>query len=158
MSGKSQYQVINPPNTLRAKVPTTGGPSMDEMAADAEAALREINGNYEALVRDDVRRIDDAISRAERSPLAASTGIGMALEDIPKALAPFQQVDSDLNRKYEGTGLGLPLVKALVVMLGGCLDLQSEVGVSTTATVRFPAERIIAEPAMAAFARSRSQG
>ncbi len=40
MSGKSQYQVINPPNTLRAKVPTTGGPSMDEMAADAEVALR----------------------------------------------------------------------------------------------------------------------
>ena len=82
----------------------------------------------------------------------------MALEDIPKALAPFQQVDSDLNRKYEGTGLGLPLVKALVEMHGGCLGLQSEVGDGITATVRFPAERIIAEPAMAAFARSRSQG
>ncbi|MEE9153064.1 MAG: PAS domain S-box protein, partial [candidate division NC10 bacterium] len=86
------------------------------------------------------------------------TGIGMALEDIPTALAAFQQVDSDLDRKYEGTGLGLPLTKALVEMHGASLDLQSEVGVGTTVTVRFPAERIMAEPAMAAFARGRSHG
>ena len=73
----------------------------------------------------------------------ADTGIGIALADIPKALAPFQQVDSDLNRKYEGTGLGLPLTKALAELHGGSLDLQSEVGVGTTVTVRFPAERIV---------------
>ena len=72
------------------------------------------------------------------------TGIGIALADIPKALSPFGQVDSDLNRKYEGTGLGLPLTKQLVEMHGGSLDLQSEVGVGTTVTVRFPAERIMA--------------
>ena len=53
MSAKSPYQVINPPNTLRAKVPKTGGPSMAEMAADAEAALREIKDNYEAVVQAD---------------------------------------------------------------------------------------------------------
>jgi signal transduction histidine kinase len=70
-------------------------------------------------------------------------GIGMALGDIPKALAPFGQVDSGLGRKYEGTGLGLPLTKALVEMHSGSLDLQSEVGVGTTATVRFPAERSV---------------
>ena len=73
----------------------------------------------------------------------SDTGVGIALEDIPKALAPFQQIDSDLNRKYEGTGLGLPLTKSLVELHGGSLDLQSEVGVGTTATVRFPAERIV---------------
>jgi PAS domain S-box-containing protein len=73
------------------------------------------------------------------------TGIGMAAEDIPKALAPFQQVDCDLNRKFEGTGLGLPLTKALVELHGGSLDLQSEVGVGTTVTVRFPRARIRAE-------------
>jgi PAS domain S-box-containing protein len=74
------------------------------------------------------------------------TGIGIALEDIPKALAPFQQVESDLARKYEGTGLGLPLTKSLVELHSGSLDLQSEVGVGTTATVRFPAERIVRLP------------
>ena len=74
------------------------------------------------------------------------TGIGIALDDIPKALSPFQQIDSEINRKYEGTGLGLPLTKALVEMHGGYLDLQSEVGVGTAVTVRFPAERIVSSP------------
>ena len=69
----------------------------------------------------------------------ADTGIGIAPEDVPKALSQFGQVDSDLSRQYEGTGLGLPLTKALVESHGGSLDLQSEVGVGTTVTVRFPA-------------------
>lgn len=73
------------------------------------------------------------------------TGIGMRPEDIPKALSRFGQIDGDLNRKYEGTGLGLPLSKSLVELHGGYLDLQSEVGVGTTATVRLPASRIVRE-------------
>ncbi len=71
------------------------------------------------------------------------TGIGIALEDIPKALSPFGQVDSRLDRKYEGTGLGLPLTKSLVELSAGSMDLQSEVGTGTTVTVRFPKERIV---------------
>ena len=71
------------------------------------------------------------------------TGIGIALHDIPKALSRFGQVDSELARKYEGSGLGLPLTKALVELHGGYLDLQSEVGAGTTVTVRFPEERVI---------------
>ena len=74
------------------------------------------------------------------------TGIGIAFEDIPKALAPFKQIDSGLSRRHQGTGLGLPLTKSLVEMHGGYLDLQSEVGVGTTVTVRFPAERIVRSP------------
>lgn len=69
------------------------------------------------------------------------SGIGIAVGDIPKALGRFQQVDSDLNRKYQGTGLGLPLAKALVEQHGGTLDLQSSLGVGTTITVRLPADR-----------------
>jgi len=68
MSGESQHQVIIPPNMLQAKVPKTGGPSMDEMAASAEAALREIKDNYEAVVQADLRKINDAISRAIETP------------------------------------------------------------------------------------------
>ena len=81
----------------------------------------------------------------------ADTGIGMALEDIPKALAPFGQIDSDLNRRYEGTGIGLPLTKALVEMHSGSIDVQSKLGVGTIVTVRFPAERIgaVSHPAEA---------
>ena len=83
------------------------------------------------------------------------TGIGIALEDIAKALAPFQQVDSDLNRKFEGTGLGLPLTKSLVELHGGTLDLQSEVGVGTTVTVRIPAERIVSKTATMSSAEQK---
>jgi len=71
------------------------------------------------------------------------TGIGIEGSDIPKALGRFQQIDSDLNRKYEGTGLGLPLTKAMVEQHGGVLDLQSQLGVGTTVTVRLPAERVL---------------
>jgi signal transduction histidine kinase len=70
-------------------------------------------------------------------------GIGMAPQDIPKALAQFGQVFGDPDREREGTGLGLPLTKALVDMHQGSLDLKSVPGVGTTASVRFPAERIV---------------
>jgi two-component system cell cycle sensor histidine kinase PleC len=71
------------------------------------------------------------------------TGIGIALEDIPKALSPFGQTNVKLARECKGTGLGLPLTKSLVEMSAGSMDLQSEVGVGTTVTVRFPKERIV---------------
>jgi two-component system cell cycle sensor histidine kinase PleC len=68
----------------------------------------------------------------------ADTGIGMAPEDIPKAMSPFEQVERHAKLGKEGTGLGLPLVKDLVEMQGGSLTLTSAVGVGTTATVRLP--------------------
>ena len=70
------------------------------------------------------------------------SGIGIAPEDISKAMAQFGQVDGAMNRAHEGTGLGLPLCKALVEQHGGTLDLQSSVGVGTTVTVRLPAARV----------------
>ena len=74
------------------------------------------------------------------------TGIGIAPADIPKALSQFGQIDSVLNRQHDGTGLGLPLTKSLVELHGGCLDLQSQLGVGTTVTVRLPASRIVPLP------------
>ena len=65
----------------------------------------------------------------------ADTGIGMAAEDIPKALKPFSQIDSRLARRYAGTGLGLPLTKALVDLHGGGLRIASAPGRGTTVTV-----------------------
>ena len=75
----------------------------------------------------------------------ADTGIGIAAKDMAAVMAPFGQVDSTLARRYEGTGLGLPLTKSLVDLHDGELDLSSEVGHGTTVTVRFPAARVIAE-------------
>ena len=71
------------------------------------------------------------------------TGIGIAPEDIPVALAPFGQIESSFSRKHQGTGLGLPLTKALVELHGGVLDLQSKLGFGTTVTLVFPTERVV---------------
>jgi PAS domain S-box-containing protein len=73
----------------------------------------------------------------------ADTGIGMKREDIPRALSPFRQLEHSLGRRYEGTGLGLPLVKALLELHQGSLQIESELGHGTTAIARFPASRSV---------------
>ncbi|MSO71877.1 MAG: hypothetical protein EXQ88_07720 [Alphaproteobacteria bacterium] len=73
------------------------------------------------------------------------TGIGMQLEEIPRAFMAFTQLDSGLNRKHEGTGLGLPLCKALIELHGGSIDLQSTPAVGTIATLRLPKSRILGD-------------
>ncbi len=74
----------------------------------------------------------------------ADTGIGIAPEDVPRAFAPFEQIDSDLSREFEGTGLGLPLVKSLAELHGAEVKMQTEVGKGTTVTVVFPKDRVLA--------------
>jgi signal transduction histidine kinase len=73
------------------------------------------------------------------------TGIGMSAEDIAVALTPFGQVDSKMERRFQGTGLGLPLTKALVDLHSGVLAIASEKGKGTTVTVRFPNADILAD-------------
>ena len=71
------------------------------------------------------------------------TGIGIAPTDIAVALMPFGQIENALSRKHQGTGLGLPLTKALIELHNGVLDLDSKLGVGTTVTVTFPPERVV---------------
>jgi two-component system cell cycle sensor histidine kinase PleC len=70
------------------------------------------------------------------------TGIGLTKEEIEKAFMPFGQVNTALNRSGSGTGLGLTLVSSLVKLHGGELDLVSQKGIGTTATLVFPAKRV----------------
>jgi PAS domain S-box-containing protein len=69
-------------------------------------------------------------------------GIGMRSQDIAIAMAPFGQIASSLNRKYEGTGLGLPLAKSLVEAHGGHLTIKSRLHIGTTVTVSLPPDRV----------------
>ncbi|MFA4995181.1 MAG: ATP-binding protein [Bdellovibrionales bacterium] len=71
------------------------------------------------------------------------SGIGIAPEDIAVALAPFGQIENALSRKHQGTGLGLPLTKALVELHNGTFELKSELGVGTTISLVFPASRVV---------------
>jgi PAS domain S-box-containing protein len=68
----------------------------------------------------------------------ADQGIGMTKEDAIRALQPFQQIDSSLSRRYQGTGLGLTLTKSLVELHGGRLTIESVPGEGTTVTVSLP--------------------
>jgi PAS domain S-box-containing protein len=67
------------------------------------------------------------------------TGIGISAENIPKLFQPFIQIDSALNRQYTGTGLGLSLVKRLVELHGGNVELTSELGVGSCFAIELPA-------------------
>ena len=68
------------------------------------------------------------------------TGIGIAPEDIATLFQPFQQLDSGLNRKYEGTGLGLALSRKLAELHGGDITVESELGQGSSFILWLPDE------------------
>ena len=81
------------------------------------------------------------------------SGIGMTDADIDLAMTVFGQVDNDLARRYSGTGLGLPLAKAIVELHRGTIEIESYPGRGTTVTVALPRERVWeGEPPSAAMA------
>ena len=82
--------------------------------------------------------VAQSADRRETRVTVSDTGIGMREADIPIALAPFGQIDSALNRKHAGTGLGLPLSQRLVHLLGGELEIESAPASGTTVTIRLP--------------------
>jgi len=69
------------------------------------------------------------------------TGIGMSADEITVALKPFGQIDTSLNRKHDGVGLGLPLTKRLIELHGGAMEIESKPGKGTVVTVRLPERR-----------------
>ncbi|MBE9229830.1 response regulator [Phormidium sp. LEGE 05292] len=68
----------------------------------------------------------------------ADTGIGIASEDISELFLPFSQLDSKLNRQYQGTGLGLVLTRRFAQLHGGDLTVESQVGVGSKFTIYLP--------------------
>ena len=74
----------------------------------------------------------------------ADTGIGISEQDLDEVILPFKQVDSSLARKYEGTGLGLPLTHRLIEMHEGQLEIESALGAGTTVKAIFPGLRVAA--------------
>ncbi|HEX6119547.1 MAG TPA: PAS domain-containing sensor histidine kinase [Dongiaceae bacterium] len=70
------------------------------------------------------------------------TGIGMREEDLNRVLEPFVQVENELTRRFEGTGLGLSLSKQLIELHGGRIAIVSKLNVGTTVTVHLPADRL----------------
>jgi signal transduction histidine kinase len=144
---------------------------MQSQADSAEVTLRSVVENGFPGIRGDKRRLRqifiNLLSNAIKFTLPGGsveltaswdasgatiavrdTGIGMAADDIPKALERFGQVDNSLSRKYEGVGLGLPLTRQLVLAHDGTFSLESTLNVGTLVTIHLPASRLVgmAEP------------
>jgi two-component system cell cycle sensor histidine kinase PleC len=69
-------------------------------------------------------------------------GLGIAPADLERVFEPFVQVENHLNRKNEGTGLGLPLSRQIMALHGGTLHLASEPGIGTTAIMTLPPQAL----------------
>ena len=135
-----------------------------ELVVEATGALPPVRADAQRLKQIVVNLLSNAIKfspNGGRVALAAAleprhdqvtievsdTGIGIAPDDIPIALAPFGQVESALNRRFEGTGLGLPLCKKFAELMGGSLRLESQPDVGTRVTVSLPAANGARQPA-----------
>lgn len=82
-----------------------------------------------------VRQVGDMIELA-----VSDNGIGISDADLPKLGNPFVQADASYDRGYEGTGLGLSVVKGLARLHGGAVDIKSELGKGTRVTIKLPLE------------------
>jgi signal transduction histidine kinase len=87
-----------------------------------------------------VRAETDAQDLSTFTIRVEDTGIGMTPQDLEKSLQMFGQADSGLNRKYEGTGLGLPLTKKLVELHKAEFNITSQPKIGTVVTLRFFAD------------------
>jgi cell cycle sensor histidine kinase DivJ len=77
----------------------------------------------------------------------ADTGIGISEADLALVGRPFFQVGSAYDRPYEGTGLGLSVVKGLIALHGGEMEIKSTLGEGTRVTVRLPRQGRVPAPA-----------
>jgi two-component system cell cycle sensor histidine kinase PleC len=74
--------------------------------------------------------------------IVSDTGIGMTSEEIKTAFQSFGQIDTGLDRKYEGTGLGLPLTKKLIELHGGSIHIDSKPKGGTVVHVIIPSNHV----------------
>ena len=91
--------------------------------------------------------VETSLEVAHVRVIIEDTGIGMSKRETERALKPFEQVDTRLERRYEGTGLGLYLAKTFAEQGGGSLDITSTKGKGTKISIAFPLANLrIAKP------------
>jgi signal transduction histidine kinase len=131
--------------TVRSEI----SPDLPPLTADLRI-LRQIAINLLSNARKFTARGGRITLRAELASdgglvfEVADTGVGIPEAEIAKVVEPFYHLDTPLSRKYEGTGLGLSLVKRLVELHGGELRIVSAVGKGTVVSCKFPRWRTVA--------------
>jgi signal transduction histidine kinase len=143
---------------VREAVDTMAGKAAEEKVAlsfEAELERMEIGSDAAKIRQIVLNLIDNGIKFTPEGGAVAAvitrapddgsiriaitdTGIGMREDDVPMAMASFEQVDGSLARNFEGTGLGLPLSRKLAQLLGGDIEIDSSPGNGTAITVTLP--------------------
>ncbi|MBT3809245.1 MAG: hypothetical protein HOF99_07065, partial [Rhodospirillaceae bacterium] len=140
---------------IRAKLANISlqlSPDIAQVSINAdESKLRQIvtnlvNNAIKFSPPNSIVSVDVALADNQVEILVRDEGIGIHSDDIEKILLPFGQVDTALSRRYEGTGLGLPIVVSLVELHGGNLAIDSEPDLGTTMIVSLPADRVVDMP------------
>jgi signal transduction histidine kinase len=108
-----------------------------------EAKVRQILQNFisnalKFTEKGEIRVWAEAGSENTVRIAVKDTGIGIAPKDQPRVFEEFAQIETPLQKKVKGTGLGLPLCKRLAELLGGCVELASQPGVGSTFTLILP--------------------
>lgn len=140
-----------------------------ELILNNDHNLPEIYADMHALMQILINLIGNAIKftnqggrvtldvRVQDSQLEltiADTGIGIAQDKLAEIGHPFMQVSSDLSRQYEGTGLGLSLVKGLVRLHEGTMKITSELGLGTQVTITIPQTSDLKDNQLVEFSNS----
>jgi PAS domain S-box-containing protein len=123
------------------------GPNLPNVMVD-QRAMRQVLLNLLSNAVKFTRPGGEVALRADLSDegelllQVCDTGIGMREEDLHRVLEPFVQVENELTRRFEGTGLGLSLSKQLIELHGGRIAIVSKLNFGTTVTVHLPAGRL----------------
>ena len=104
-----------------------------------QVLLNLVNNAIKFTERGSVR-VECERDENEISVKITDTGIGIEKEKLGDLFKPFMQIDTGISRKHEGTGLGLSICKRLLDLLHGTIEVESEIGVGSTFTVRLPVE------------------
>jgi signal transduction histidine kinase len=123
-----------------------------QIVRDIASDIPVLNTDRDKLRQIILNLLDNAVKFTERGEIKISaarqngalklvvsdTGIGIPQQDLSQVFEEFHQGGSSTSKKYRGTGLGLAIVKRLVVLLGGHIDVFSQVGAGSTFTVILP--------------------
>ena len=129
-----------------------------ELMESVDAAVpREVNGDSKRVQQVLLNLVSNALKFTEAGRVNCSlalakdlhgrellvfriedSGVGMSGEELEKVLQPFVQADASITRKHGGSGLGLSISRSLALLMGGSLEIESEPGNGTIATVKIP--------------------
>ncbi|HLP01101.1 MAG TPA: PAS domain S-box protein, partial [Opitutaceae bacterium] len=130
--------------TKHLRYATESGPGLPAIVSDRkrlyQVVLNLANNAVKFTERGEV--VVSAVATPEGGVAIAvrDTGIGIRAENLPRLFEAFRQVDGSARRVYEGTGLGLFLVRKLLLLLGGGVTVASEFGQGSTFTITLPAQ------------------